>query len=73
MRSKLMEQLKKEQRERLADMTPAERVAISETLGEQGLLEFMSANGLDRAEAVRRIRQSRRIGRRPSRCFDERN
>ena len=70
MRSKLAEQLKKEQRERFARMTPAERVALTERLGEEGLAEYMSANGLDRAAAVSAIKQSRRIGRRPSRCFD---
>ena len=73
MRSRLAEQLKQEQRERFARMTPAERVALTERLGEQGLAEYMSANGLDRAAAVKAIRRSRRLGRRPSRCFDERH
>ncbi len=72
MRSKLAEQLKQEQRERFASMTPAERVALTERLGEEGLAEYMSANGLDRAAAVNEIKRSRRLGRRPSRCFDER-
>lgn len=72
MRSKLAEQLKQEQRERIALMTPAERVALSERLGEEGLAEYMSANGLDRAAAVQAIKRSRRLGRRPSRCLDER-
>jgi hypothetical protein len=52
-------------------MTPAERVALSEKLGEEGLLAFMSANGLDRDSALKAIRRSRRIGRRPSRSADE--
>jgi len=73
MRSKLAEQLKQEQRERFARMTPAERVALTERLGEEGLAEFMSANGLDRAAAVKAIKRSRQLGRRPSRCFDERH
>lgn len=73
MRSKLAEQLKEEQRERFARMTPAERIALTERLGEQGLAEFMSANGLDRAAAVKAIKRLRRVGRRPSRCFDERH
>jgi len=63
--------LRQEQRERIARMTPAERFALSERLGEEGLAEFMSANGLDRADALKAIRRSRRIGRKPSRCFDE--
>ena len=73
MHSRLAEQLKEEQRARFAAMTPAERVALSERLGEQGLAEYMSAQGLNRAEAVEAIKRSRRIGRRPSRCFDERH
>ena len=73
MRSKLAEQLKKEQRERFAAMTPAERVAIGVRLGEEALAEFMSANSIDRAEAMQRIRRSRRVGRRPSKCLDERD
>ncbi len=73
MRSKLAEQLKKEQRERTARMTPAERLALTERLGEEGLAEYMSANHLDRAAAVAAIKRSRRLGRRPSRCFDERH
>lgn len=72
MRSKLADQLKQEQRERFARMTPAERVALTERLGEEGLAEYMSANNLDRASAVRAIKRSRRAGRRPSRCLDER-
>jgi hypothetical protein len=73
MRSKLAEQLKQEQRERFARMTPAERVALTERLGEEGLAEYMSANRLDRMTAVKAIKQSRRLGRRPSRCFDDRH
>jgi hypothetical protein len=73
MRSKLAEQLKQEQRERFARMTPAERVALTERLGEEGLAEYMTANRLDRVEAMKAIRRSRRSGRRPSRCFDERH
>ncbi|HEY4641335.1 MAG TPA: hypothetical protein VII75_08325 [Thermoanaerobaculia bacterium] len=73
MRSRLAEQLKQEQRERVLAMTPAERLALTERLGRDGLAEFMSANRLDRASAIRAIKQSRRAGRRPSRCFDERD
>jgi hypothetical protein len=73
MQSKLAQQIKREQRERFARMTPAERVALTERLGEEGLAEFMSANRLDRAAAVEAIKRSRRSGRRPSRCLDERH
>lgn len=73
MRSKLMEQLKQEQRQEFAAMTPAQRVAMTELLGDQGLAEFMSANGVDRTTAIRVIKRSRRLGRRPSGCLDERD
>jgi hypothetical protein len=73
MRSKLAEQLKKEQRERFAAMTPAERMDFVDRLSEETLREFMSANKIDRAEAIKRIKRSRRVGRRPSGCFDERD
>ena len=70
MRSRLAEELKKEQRERFAKMTPAERVALTVRLGEEGLAEFMSAQRLDRATAIEAIKRSRRRGRRPSRCLE---
>ena len=73
MRSRLAQQLKKEQRERFARMTPAERVALSERLGEEGLAEYMSARQVDRATAVAAIKRTRRQGRRNSRCLNERN
>ncbi|HSP16661.1 MAG TPA: hypothetical protein VLV78_18085 [Thermoanaerobaculia bacterium] len=73
MRSRLIEGLRQEQRDRVACMTPAERLALTERLGEEGLAEFMSANRLDRPSAVKAIKRSRRLGRKPSRCFDERN
>jgi hypothetical protein len=72
MRSRLAHQLKKEQRERVARMTPAERVALTERLGREGLAEYMSANGVDRATAIEAIKRTRRVGRRRSRSLDER-
>jgi hypothetical protein len=63
--------LRREQLERFAMMTPAERVALSERLGEEGLAAFMSANGVDRDTALKAIRRSRRVGRRPSSSADE--
>lgn len=63
--------LQREQRIRFAQMTPAERVALSVRLGEEGLAEFMSANALDRLSALKAIRRSRRLGRRRSASADE--
>lgn len=70
MRSRLAEELRREQRERFAKMTPAERVALTVRLGEEGLAELMSAQRLDRASAIEAIKQSRRRGRRRSRCLE---
>ena len=63
--------LRREQRERIEKMTPAERLALAEKLGEEGLAAFMAANGLDRQSALKAIRRSRRVGRRPSVSADE--
>ncbi|MBK5259801.1 MAG: hypothetical protein JJE51_09425 [Thermoanaerobaculia bacterium] len=65
--------LSREQLERFAKMTVSERVALSERLGEEALAAFMSANHLDRESALKAIRRSRRIGRRPSACADEKS
>lgn len=43
-----------------------ERIALALELGEEGIALLMSAQGIDREEAIRRIRRTRHIGRRPS-------
>lgn len=73
MRSKLAEQLQQEQRERYARMTPDERLALSERLGQEALADYMSAHGVDRATALQVFRKSRRAGRTPSACMDSRD
>jgi hypothetical protein len=70
MRSKLAEQLKQEQRERFAAMTPAERVAMSQRLGDEWLASYMAAHNVDRSSAMNVLRRSHRAGRRPSRSMD---
>ena len=66
----MAEELRNEQNARMEAMTPAERVALAHELGERALREFMTANGLDRETAIRRIRRSRRVGRATSRCLE---
>jgi hypothetical protein len=56
--------------ERLAAMTPDERVRLAHRLGDEGLASFMSVQGVDRQTAVARIKATRRLGRRPSRSAD---
>lgn len=56
--------LRREQRARELRMTPAERVALALRLGEEELRMFCSARGLDRAEALRQLRDRRQAARR---------
>jgi hypothetical protein len=56
---------------RAAALTPAERVALAERLGREGLASFMTTHGVDRTTAIRRIKATRRLGRRPSASADE--
>ncbi|HEY2092819.1 MAG TPA: hypothetical protein VGJ81_13095 [Thermoanaerobaculia bacterium] len=62
--------LKREQRGKILAMTPAERVALAESMVEEGIaLRGRPAHTRD--EAVRRIRASRQQGRRFSRCMQQ--
>jgi hypothetical protein len=56
--------------DRLARMTPGERVDLAFELGEQGLADYMATYGVDRRTAISRIRATRRLGRRPSASAD---
>jgi hypothetical protein len=55
---------------RVLAMPVAERIALALALGDDDLDLFVRASGLDRAEALRRLRAGRRRGRLPSRCAD---
>ena len=70
MGSKLAAALAREQAKRVAAMTPAERIALAERLGEDSIALYMAAEKVDRRTAVARLEASRRFGRRPSRCAD---
>ena len=59
-----------EQREQLAAMTPAQRVALAVRLGKEGLASYMATHSLDRQTAIARIRATRRVGRRSSASAD---
>ena len=54
--------------ERLAAMTPDERVALIERLGAEGLTSYIAVHGVDRRTAMARIKSTRRLGRRRSVC-----
>ncbi len=68
-----MADLRRERQERELAMTPAERMALADRLGEEALQTYMAAHGLDRESALRAIRRSRQIGRRPSACMNSRD
>jgi hypothetical protein len=70
MRSAVAHAVSQEQRERLAAMTPAERVALALRLSEEGLASYMATHGVDRQTAITRNRATRRLGRRPSASAD---
>jgi hypothetical protein len=67
----ITDDLRREDFAEYAVMTPAERLALSERLGEEALAALMEAHQLDRAAALELASRSRRIGRRPSRSLDE--
>lgn len=71
MTSRIAREHRLRQAARLAALTPAERVALAERLGRDGLASFMTTHGIDRATAIRRIKATRRLGRRPSASADE--
>ncbi len=63
--------LRREQRERIRAMTPAERIALVESMTEDGLALFAAGQHVSRIEAISRIRASRQLGRRRSGCMQE--
>jgi hypothetical protein len=70
MKSKVAADLAQEQAKRVAALTPAERIALVERLGEESIALYMAAQSVDRRTAMARIEASRRFGRRPSRSAD---
>jgi hypothetical protein len=64
MRSKIATDLERRRSERLAEMSPAERVAMAERLGEEAVASYMMAHAVDRATAIAQIKATHRLGRR---------
>lgn len=54
--------------DRVLAMPVRERIALALALGDEDLELFARSSGLDRAEALRRLRDGRRRGRHPSRA-----
>jgi hypothetical protein len=66
MRSRSATAVARRRAERLAAMTPDERMALAARLGEEGLASYAAVYGLDRTEALARVKAARRLGRRRS-------
>jgi hypothetical protein len=65
------DELRRELRERILAMTPAERIALTARLAESDLDLFCSARQIPRDEARRLLIRARQAGRRPSRVAQE--
>lgn len=63
--------LREQQRERLARMTPDERVQEALALGRRDIATHAAAHGLEHEEARRRLERAAQAGRRPSRVMLE--
>jgi hypothetical protein len=66
MPSKVGREVARARAERMQRMTVAERIALAERLTADGIAAFMTTHGVDRETAIRRIKATRRLGRRPS-------
>ncbi|MDH4065587.1 MAG: hypothetical protein OEW19_14410 [Acidobacteriota bacterium] len=51
---------------RVLDMPLAARIALALSLGDDDLALFVRSSGLERGEALQRLRDRRHLGRRPS-------
>ena len=71
MRSELAEFLRQRAADEVLAMSPAERMALALTLGDEDLDRYVAASGLDRDSALRNLRRARSIGRRPSVANDD--
>jgi hypothetical protein len=64
--SSVADELRREHRLAVVGLTPDERLRLAWALGESGLATFMAAQGLPRAEAVRRLELVKQRSRRRS-------
>jgi hypothetical protein len=69
--SRVADEMRREERERLARMTPAERIGEAFRLGREAITTYAAAHGVDRGEARRRLERAAQAGRRPSRVMLE--
>lgn len=70
-RSKLGEDLGRENALAVAAMTPDERLELAFELGRRAVEMYMDAHQVDYATAVRALKRAGQAGRRYSRCMDD--
>jgi hypothetical protein len=68
--SSLADDLRARTRARVLDMPVHDRIRLALTLGERDIEIFVRSTGMDRQEALQRLRARRRRGRVPSACAD---
>ncbi|HEV8241659.1 MAG TPA: hypothetical protein VGS57_20010 [Thermoanaerobaculia bacterium] len=68
--SSVAEEVRQLQRQELARLTPAERVALALRLGRRDVETFAATQGVGIEEARLLLRRREQRGRRPSRCMD---
>ena len=69
-RSKVAADLSRERLRRIAALSPADRIALAERLGEESVTAHMAAHAVDRRTAMAQIKATRRLGRRRSRSAE---
>lgn len=63
-------ELTRAERERVAMLSPGERVALALSLGARSLADYAAAHGLDPQSARRELERRRQARRRPSACIE---
>ena len=71
MRSRVAEELRREQREAVLKLPLEERIALSVRLGTEAAALFAAVQGIDLESAQRQLKRQRRAGRTPSRCMED--
>ena len=70
-RSRVAEELRREQDEATLAMSPQERVALAFELGRRVVEMYMQAHDVDLDTASRAVKRAGQAGRRYSRCMDD--
>jgi hypothetical protein len=70
--SSVADDLRARTRARVLELPVHDRIQLALTLGERDIEIFVRSTGVDRHEALQRLRARRRRGRVPSACADSR-